>query len=155
MRSLVVHRESIESRAAYDLISALNAELSHRYPEPGANHFRLLEEEVAPGRGAFLIARSEHVPVGCGAIRRVDPATAEVKRMYVVPQHRGLGVGREILKRLEAIAVDLGVRRIVLETGTRQPESIALYRRGGFVEIPLFGEYIDSPLSVCMEKSLR
>ncbi len=154
MRSLVVHRESLESRAAYELITALNAELSHRYPEPGATHFRLSAEEVAPGRGAFMIARSENIPVGCGAIRRLDATTAEIKRMYVAPNHRGVGIGREILKKLETIALDLGVHRLVLETGPRQPESIALYRRCGFVEIPPFGEYVDSPLSLCMEKSL-
>lgn len=154
MRSLVVHRESIESRAAYELITALNAELSHRYPEPGANHFRLNVDEVAPGRGAFLIARSENVPIGCGAIRRMDETTAEIKRMYVAPNHRGLGVGREMVRKLEGVAHDLGVQRLVLETGVRQPEAIALYRRCGFVEIPAFGEYVDSPLSICMEKTL-
>jgi GNAT superfamily N-acetyltransferase len=154
MRSLVVHRESIESRAAYELISALNAELSHRYPEPDANHFRLNVDEVAPGRGAFLIARSDNIPIGCAAIRRMDATTAEIKRMYVAPNHRGLGVGRELLKKIESVAHDLGVQRLVLETGIRQPESIALYKRCGFVAIPLFGEYVGSPLSVCMEKTL-
>ena len=154
MRSLAVRRESIESRDAYELIMALNAELAHRYPEPGANHFRLDADEVLPGRGAFVIARSERTPVGCGAIRRMDAATAEIKRMYVVPKHRGLGVGHAILQKLETVARELGVTRIVLETGERQPESVLLYQRFGFVRIPLFGEYVSSPLSVCMEKTL-
>jgi putative acetyltransferase len=154
MRSLAVHRESFESRAAYELILALNAELAHRYPEPDANHFRLTKDEVAPGRGAFLIARSEGEPIGCGALRKIDTDTAEIKRMYVAPNHRGLGVGRELVKKLETVALDLGVYRLVLETGARQPESLALFRRCGFVEIPKFGEYVDSPLSVCMEKTL-
>ena len=154
MRSLAVRRESIESRDAYELIMALNAELAHRYPEPGANHFRLDADEVMPGRGAFVIARTERTPLGCGAIRKMDAATAEIKRMYVVPKHRGLGVGHAILQKLEAVARDLGVTRIVLETGERQPESVLLYQRFGFVQIPWFGEYIGSPLSVCMEKTL-
>jgi putative acetyltransferase len=154
VRDLSVHRESIESRAAFELIAALDAELSHRYPEPGANHFRLEAEEVAPGRGAFLIARAARLPVGCGAIRRLDADTAEIKRMYVVPNQRRIGVGRKILERLEAIAAELHVQRIVLETGARQPESVALYRSYGFIDIPPFGEYIGSPLSLCMEKRL-
>jgi GNAT superfamily N-acetyltransferase len=155
MRQLTVRRESIESRDAHELIMALNAELSHRYPEPGANHFRLDAEEVLPGRGAFVIARTDQrVPVGCGAIRRMDAATAEIKRMYVIPKHRGMGAGRAILEKLEQVALELGVNRIVLETGERQPEAIALYKHGGFVKIPLFGEYADSPLSICMEKAL-
>ena len=154
MRSLVIRRESIESQDASALIAALNAELSHRYPEPGANHFRLDAQEVAPGRGAFLIARSERQPVACGAIRRLDVATAEIKRMYVLPKHRGLGVGRELLQHLEVVARELAVERIVLETGVRQPEALALYKRAGFAEIPRFGEYEGSNLSVCMEKRL-
>jgi len=154
MRSLTIRRESIESHEASGLIAALNAELAHRYPEPGASHFRLEASEVAPGRGAFLIARSERTPVGCGAIRRLDAGTAEIKRMYVLPNHRGRGVGRELLQHLEAIARELGAQRIVLASGVRQPESLALYKHCGFAEIPLFGEYLDSPLSVCMEKHL-
>jgi GNAT superfamily N-acetyltransferase len=155
MRQLTVRRESIESRDAHELIMALNAELSHRYPEPGANHFRLDAEEVLPGRGAFVIARTDQrMPVGCGAIRRMDAATAEIKRMYVIPKHRGMGAGRAILEKLEQVALELGVTRIVLETGERQPEAIALYEHGGFARIPLFGEYADSPISVCMEKVL-
>src|SRR5688572_18192676 len=127
MRSLVIHRESIESQDASALIAALNAELAHRYPEPGANYFRLDASEVAPGRGAFLIARSDRQPVGCGAIRKLDEASAELKRMYVLPKHRGQGVGRDLLQHLETVGRELGVSRLVLETGTRQPEAMALY----------------------------
>jgi len=156
MRQLTVRRESIESRDAHVLIMALNAELAHRYPEPGATHFRLDPTEVLPGRGAFVIARTElRLPVGCGAIRRMDEVTAEIKRMYVIPKNRGAGAGRAILEKLEQVALELGVTRIVLETGERQPEALALYQHCGFEKIPLFGEYADSPLSVCMAKALR
>ena len=74
-------------------------------------------------------------------MRRIEPGVAEIKRMYVDPSARGRGVGRQILDALEAEARRLGARRIVLETGPRQPEAIALYARAGFAEIPLFGEY--------------
>ncbi|MCI0334681.1 MAG: GNAT family N-acetyltransferase [Planctomycetes bacterium] len=77
--------------------------------------------------------------------------------MYVAPAARGRGVGRQIFIALEAEARRLGVRRLVLETGPRQPEAIALYARAGFVQIPLYGEYRDTPhpeLSVCMAKDL-
>jgi GNAT superfamily N-acetyltransferase len=156
MRQLTVRRESIESRDAHELVMALNAELAHRYPEPGANHFRLDPNEVLPGRGAFVIARTEtRIAVGCGAIRRMDGATAEIKRMFVIPKHRGMGAGHAIVEKLEQVARELGVARIVLETGERQPEAIALYEHCGFVKIPRFGEYTDSPLSICMEKTLQ
>jgi GNAT superfamily N-acetyltransferase len=87
-------------------------------------------------------------------VRRNEPYVAEIKRMYVAPAVRGRGIGRQVLQELEAIASHLRANRIVLETGLRQPDALALYRRAGFVEIPLFGEYVDSPLSVCMEKIL-
>jgi GNAT superfamily N-acetyltransferase len=79
---------------------------------------------------------------------------AEIKRMYVAPEVRGRGVGRQLLVSLEAEARRLGISRLVLETGPRQPEALALYRGAGYVEIPLFGEYIGAEFSVCMAKDL-
>jgi putative acetyltransferase len=63
------------------LIEALNAELSGAYPEAGATHFGLDPEDVSGPRGAFLVIRLDGVPVGCGAIRLLDPAIGELKRM--------------------------------------------------------------------------
>jgi len=136
------------------MIGALNAELESRYPEPGATFFRLDPEEVSEGRGAFFVAYRAGDPVGCGAVRLIESAVAEIKRMYVAPTVRGSGVGRRILAELEAAARTLGVKRLVLETGPRQPEAVALYQRAGFVKIPLFGEYIASEFSICMAKDL-
>jgi len=138
----------------FGVITALNEELSVIYPEPGVKHFRLDPEEVAPGRGAFLIVRRDGVPIGCGAIRRIDAVTGELKRMYVVPDARGLGVGRLLVEALEDQARQLGLTRVVLETGTRQQAAIALYRRLGFVDIPQWGEYIGSPVGLCMGKEI-
>jgi putative acetyltransferase len=150
--SIAIGREPLDGAAARTLIAALNAELLGRYPEEGATHFRLDLAEVAPGNGTFLVARRGGTAIGCGAIRRRDAAAAEVKRMYVVPAARGQRVGVAILAALEAEARRLGVARLVLETGARQPEALALYRRQGFVDIPRFGEYVDSVLSLCMAK---
>lgn len=151
---IAVERADIRSPEAGALIEALNAELSSRYPEDGATHFRLDAEEVAPGRGAFLIAARAGKPVGCGAVRRIEAGTAEIKRMYVSPEARGQRIGRAVLSALEREARALGCARLVLETGIRQQEAIALYERAGFVRIPAFGEYVHSPLSVCMVKDL-
>jgi GNAT superfamily N-acetyltransferase len=136
------------------LIKALNTELEQRYPEEGANHFRLDPEEVAPGRGAFLVAYDGSQGVGCGAVRLNEPGVAEIKRMYVVPEWRGRGIAKKLLAELEDQARRIGARQLVLETGERQPEALAVYRRAGFVDIPRFGEYVDSPLSVCLGKVL-
>src|SRR5262245_9233239 len=122
----VVRRVDICQSAAQYRIAALNAELSGRYPEPGATHFRLDADEVAEGRGAFLVAFLAARPVGCGAVRRIDSHMAEIKRMYVVPGARGRSIGRRILFALEDEARNLGTTRLVLETGGRQPEALAL-----------------------------
>lgn len=162
--ALVIAPEPITSAISAALIAALNEELATRYPEPGATHFRLDPEEVAPGNGTFLVARWFGRPVGCGALRRIGeaalvrelgPGVGELKRMYVAPDARGQGVGHALLTRLEAEARALGLDRLVLETGTRQAEALTLYRRAGFTEIPAYGEYVASPgTSVCMAKSL-
>lgn len=155
MSSLRICREALESPVVQALITALDAELTARYPEDdSANHFRLDSHEVAPGRGSFLVAYDEGVPIGCGAVRCIDAGVAELKRMYVAPAVRGRGVGRILLMALESEARQLGAGRLVLETGPRQPEAIALYERAGFVRISAFGEYEDHPLSVFMGKDL-
>lgn len=150
-----IRRERLDSPVARTLIGRLNAELAAAYPEEGANHFRLDPDEVAPGQGAFFVVYREAEPVGCGAVRRLDGPEAEVKRMFVSESQRGRGLGRALLDTLEEEARALGATRLLLETGTRQREAVALYERAGFREIPLYGEYVNSPLtSLCMAKEL-
>jgi putative acetyltransferase len=149
-----VVRADLLSPVAQDLIGSLNAEMTARYPEDGATFFRLDAEEVAEGRGAFLIAYLGPRAVGCGAVRRIGDSVGEIKRMYVSPEARGRGIGRAVLGALEAEARRLGLRRLLLETGKRQAAALALYRRAGFSPIPPFGEYVGSPMSVCLAKDL-
>jgi len=151
---VTIERSDITSLAARDLISALNAELSCMYPEEGANHFRLDADEVAEGRGAFVIVWRGDKAIGCGAVRRIEAGVGEFKRMYVIPEERGFGIGHLLVAALEAEARALSLARLVLETGVRQVAAIALYRRVGFTEIAPWGEYAESPLSMCMAKDL-
>jgi putative acetyltransferase len=152
--ALEIRREELDCAQAKLLINALNLELAACYPEPGANHFSLDVKEVAPQNGAFLIGYLAAEPVACGAIRRIEPRVAEIKRMYVVPGARGRGISKIILAALEERARKLGVGRLVLETGTRQLKALALYQAAGFNVIAHFGEYVGSDLSVCMGKDL-
>ncbi len=153
--SITIEHADLTADVSRALIDSLNAELSGVYPEAGATHFRLDHEEVAGGRGAFLIVYQEGTPVGCGALRLLDPETAELKRMFVAPAVRGKGLGRRLVAALEAEARALGVRRLVLETGVRQAAALALYRATGFQPIPLYGEYCLSPeTSVCLGKEI-
>ena len=153
-RPLRFRRVALDHPEAARLIGALNAELDASYPEEGANHFRLDPDEVSGDRGVFLVGYRGEEPIACGAIRRLNRDEAEIKRMYVAPVARGSGLGRRTLEALEQHARELGVKRIVLETGQRQVEALALYEAAGFVQIPRFGEYVDSPLSLCLAKDL-
>lgn len=162
--ALEIAPEAITSPTTVALIAALNAELSGAYPEEGATHFRLDPAEIALGAGVFLVARLMGRAVGCGAlrglrdralVRELGERVGELKRMYVVPEVRGQGVGRALLTRLEAEGRALGLGRLVLETGIRQVEALGLYRRAGFSEISAYGEYAASPAtSVCLAKTL-
>ncbi|HSY07504.1 MAG TPA: GNAT family N-acetyltransferase [Steroidobacteraceae bacterium] len=153
--ALTIRREELHSQAAQRLIEALNAELRAMYPEPGATHFRLDVDEVCAARGAFLVGYVDAQSVACGAIRCIDAQAAEIKRMYVIPAARGRGFSKLMLAALEEHARQLGMRRLVLETGPRQLAALALYRHAGFASVPRFGEYVKSELSLCMGRDLQ
>jgi GNAT superfamily N-acetyltransferase len=152
---LTIAPTRLATAAARTLIAGLDAELTERYPDPGDRHFSLSANEVAVDQGVFLVARLSGEPVGCGALRRIAPGIGEIKRMYVAPDGRGQGIGRRLLAELERYARALQLRQLVLETGVRQLEAIGLYESGGFSRIEPFGEYVNSPASICMAKSLE
>lgn len=153
-RSLTVAAEAFDSDDARRLIAALDRGLAELYPPEQRFGPNLKPHHLEGGRGTFLIARDDGRAIGCGAIRLLDPMTAEAKRMYVEPDQRGKGVGRAVLAGLEVAARELGVRRLVLETGIYQDAALSLYRRAGFRQIDCWGEYASSPTSVCFEKHL-
>ena len=111
----------------------------------------------APGgeREVYLLAWREGVAVGCGALRRLDAHRGELRRMFVTQHARRDGVARALLARLEADALALGYRRLVLETGTRQRPAMALYRAAGWRRIVPYGSFVNDPTSVCFGKTLR
>ena len=152
--SLVVNAESFDSEDARRLVGALDASLSELYPPQQRFGPNLKAEHLEQGRGSFVVARDGDRAVGCGAIRLLDATSAEVKRMYVDPDQRGKGIGWAVLASLESAARQLGVRRLVLETGVYQLEAISLYRRAGFMQVECWGEYASSPTSICYEKNL-
>jgi GNAT superfamily N-acetyltransferase len=117
-------------------------------------------EEFAAPLGLFLVGYVDGVPVCCGGWRgrtedgQFAEGDAELKRMYVAEGFRGRGLARELLAELERTARAAGRRRLVLETGTRQPEAIALYESSGYTAIPKFGVYRDHEASRCFAKTL-
>jgi GNAT superfamily N-acetyltransferase/DNA-binding MarR family transcriptional regulator len=97
-------------------------------------------EELTPPAGYCVIARLRGLPIGCGALKLHGAAPAELKKMWVDPSSRGLGVGRRLLERLEALARENGVRVLHLETNRTLKEAIELYRRAGFAEVAPFSD---------------
>jgi GNAT superfamily N-acetyltransferase len=133
------------------LIAAFRDEMRARYGVDGTGELSPYEF-TRPAGGTFLLARIEGRPVGCGGLRRRDDDVAEIKRMYVVPDARRQGVARVLLGALEAQARRLGYRAVVLETGTGQPEAVALYDTHGYERIPNYEPYTDVAWVVCFEK---
>jgi len=108
------------------------------------------QQERAPHFVAFLAG----TPVGCGALRPINGATAEVRRMYVLQAYRRSGVARALLAHLQRTASALRYTALRIETGDRQSSAMALYESFGFRRIAPFGEHADDPTSVCYEKRL-
>ena len=97
--------------------------------------------ELTPPSGALIIARLRRDPIGCGALKFHASAPAELKRMWIAPTARGLGLGRRLLDELERHAREAGATMVRLETNRNLREAIALYRRSGYVEVePFNGE---------------
>jgi putative acetyltransferase len=101
-----------------------------------------------------VVAYDNEKPVGCGAIKEYDETSMEVKRMYVLPDNRNRGIASMILRELELWTAEMSYIRCVLETGKRQPEAIALYKKNGYVSIPNYGQYVGVENSVCFEKNI-
>ena len=144
---------------AQALIEQVQEEYVVRYG--GRDESPIDHSEFVTPHGAFFVGHLDAVPVVSGAWRRRSQVefagttrTAEIKRMYVVPAARGLGLARRMLAHLEATALAAGAEAMVLETGLMQPEAIALYESSGYVTIPGFGHYRHSDVNRCFGKPL-
>lgn len=150
---VVITSERPDSAAASELIAELEAHLSPLYPAESRHGYsvaKLLREGVA-----FFVIRHDGLPAACGGLQLFGSEYGEVKRMYVRPAFRGLGLGKLMLEHLAAYAREQGVRRLRLETGIHQVEAIGLYERMGFERIGPFGAYRDDPLSRYYEKQIE
>jgi GNAT superfamily N-acetyltransferase len=129
---------------AQALVAAALADLAARYGGPG-DETPVDPADFAPPVGAFLVAEVNGEPAGCAGwrSRADDPSAAELKRMYTAPRFRGRGVASALLAAVEDSARAAGRARLVLETGDRQPEAIALYVKHGYARVPNFGYYRD------------
>jgi putative acetyltransferase len=134
-----------------ELVRFLDADLAERDGEDHAfyNQFN----KITHIKHA-VVAYTEGVAVGCGAIKEFEAKAMEVKRMYTLPQQRGRGLATIVLTELENWAREMSYTCCVLETGKKQPEAIELYKKNGYNIIPNYGQYEGIENSVCFEKRL-
>jgi len=135
------------------LIAESDAYMQALYP-PESNHL-VDVDALAAADTVFLVARRNGELLGSIAFRVIAPGHAELKRMFVRVEARGIGLGRRLLEALEDAARRQNIDRISLETGIRQPEAIGLYLASGYQDCPPFGTYTPDPLSLFMTKRLQ
>ena len=143
--SLSFSQVSLEDPSSADARWCLDqyfAELASRFEE-GFDVSRSIaadDLELRPPRGAFVVARLDGRPIGCGAVKTLSPATGSIKRMWVAKSARGIGIGRRILLALEQQAAALGFRVLRLETNRTLAEAQKLYRRSGYRQVAAFND---------------
>lgn len=148
---ITIHAERPDTADALALIAELEAELAPLYP-PESQHGYSVEKLIAQGV-AFFVARVNGEPAGCGGIQ-LYPSYGELKRMYVRPAFRGMGLAQRLIDQLSAYAVTRQCHVLRLETGILQQAAIRCYEKAGFYRIGPFGEYSDDPLSLFYERRL-
>jgi len=150
---ITIVEEHPDSPDAVQLLTELDTDL-HRHPYPPESRHAFSIEKLLREGVAFFVMRHDGNPAGCGGIKLFGTEYGEVKRMYVRPADRGMGLGKALLDRLVEHARGRQVSVLRLETGIYQTEAIGLYERYGFQRRPPFGEYKIDPLSVYYEKSI-
>lgn len=149
MADILLRRTDSGDGEFVSLVRLLDAELAER---DGNEHAYYAQFNKIDTLKHVVVADLDGRAVGCGAIKEFEPWVMEVKRMYTDPTARGNGVATAVLYELEQWAAQLGSKACVLETGWRQPEAIAMYRKCGYKQIPNYGQYAGLENSVCFEK---
>ena len=149
-----LERVSFSDDAAVALAGDLESELLGQYDGVPGSGGLPAPEIFEPPRGCFLIGFLDARPVACGGVSRYDDRTCELRRMYVVPEFRGRGLSRRLLRALEDNARSLGYARLRLETGNLQVAAIGLYEASDYERIERYGPFAADERSVCFEKAL-
>src|SRR5580765_685513 len=134
------------------LVKFLDADLAER---DGNDHSFYSQFNKIDKIKYVVVAYENDRSIGCGAIKEFAPGIMEVKRMYTLPECRGKGIAAMVLAELEVWAAAMLYDKCVLETGKRQPEAIALYKKSGYKIIPNYGQYAGIENSVCFEKEMK
>lgn len=149
---ITVARTNSDDADFQNLVRKLDKELAIR---DGDEHEFYAQFNKIDAIKNVVVAYENDEPVGCGAIKKFSDDTMEVKRMFTPEMQRGKGVATVVLRELEAWAKELNYQKCILETGLKQPEAIALYRKNGYAQIPNYGQYTGMENSVCFEKHIQ
>ncbi len=144
-------RTNSENHDFIGLVKLLDAELAER---DGKDHPFYAQFNTVDSIKYVVLAYENEKPLGCGAIKEHETNAIEIKRMYVSPENRNKGIATTILSELEHWAKELSYAKCILETGKKQPEAIALYKRNGYTIIPNYGQYAGIENSLCFEKKI-
>ncbi|MDX6645066.1 MAG: hypothetical protein QOK40_793 [Miltoncostaeaceae bacterium] len=127
-----------DSRRLLDRFEEEKREREDAYDEDNA--IRLAPQELMPPDGAFLVARREGRPVGCGGVRRLGPDLGELRRLYVAPEARSLGLGKMLFEAMEEAARRIGYRTVRLDTNPALREAREMFEQLGYREIPAYND---------------
>ena len=136
MSELVARRTSGTDPGALRIVAAMAAEVADLYGGPLPTGSSATPEELSPPGGGFVVLERDGRALAGGGLKRLAGGVCEIKRMYVVPEFRGAGLGTRLLAELEGLARDLGHALARLDTGARQPGAQRLYERAGYAAIP-------------------
>lgn len=151
-RTVVLRPVPYDDPLAREMVARVQHEYVVRYGGP--DEAVVDPAEFVPPVGLFLVAEVDGVPAGCGAWRVHRRGVAEVKRVYVAPEFRRQGLAQLLMRALEDSAAAAGCRAVVLNSGSRQPEALALYAALGYTSAPGYGVYADAPGAVFLGKRL-
>jgi GNAT superfamily N-acetyltransferase len=118
-------------------------------------HGRFGEFNTIEKLNHVVVVYDEYLPVGCGAIKKFDNCSSEVKRMYVREEYRGKNFASKILQELEAWSKEMQFERCVLQTSHQHPEAIRFYKKNGYSSMDNYGVYASISDSLCFEKHIK
>ncbi|MBN2879238.1 MAG: GNAT family N-acetyltransferase [Clostridia bacterium] len=147
---ILIKEATIDSVDAKEMMRMLSSSLKNITGNSGKNSFD--PESFSEKGNVFLLAYHKDEAIGCGAIRRVDNKTAEMKRVYA--KYKGCGIGKKLVTALECKAIDEGYEKLILETRKVNTDAVGFYIAMGYSTIENYGKYVGRQDAICFEKTL-
>lgn len=148
---MTIKRTDSSNKDFQNLVQLLDADLAIRNGEDHSFYDQFNKIDAIKN---CIVIYVDEIPAACGAFKKFDEETVEIKRMYTNPDFRKKGLATTIVKELEIWAKELDYTKAVLESSREQNEALSVYEKSGYTRIPNYGQYIGIDKSVCYEKVL-